>query len=365
MKRKKCIYFTQQTLYKNDGASNKVFAQKDAICRLGIECHLAYFGKTEGGWGLYLDGAVAVTEIKYQNLYNHLVNHIIQEGYDLMYVRYGGTAGPGYNRFLKTLSNHGVTIYLEIPSYPYDSESTHLTLKGKVKKWMERIYRNRWKGIVYRIITFSTDDEIYGIPTIRLSNAPSQVLPVRNVIHNGDTIRLLAVANLAFWHGYDRLIRGLGNYYKSKPIKKIIFTIVGNGNADYMHELQSLTEDLGLSEVVKFDGPKNSKELDEYFNQADLAIGCLGCHRKNIVQIKSLKNVEYAMRGIPMVYSEENTDFDDKPYVLKVPADESDIDVSKLMEFLKNFNLQPDKIHETVKDYTWENQLHKVFFEIK
>ena len=43
------------------------------------------------------------------------------------------------------------------------------------------------------------------------------------------TIVLLAVATLAKWHGYERVIKGLYNYYADGGERNIIFNIVGNG----------------------------------------------------------------------------------------------------------------------------------------
>ena len=74
-----------------------------------------------------------------------------------------------------------------------------------------------------------------------------------------------------------------------------------------------------------------------------------------------MKNVEYAMRGIPMVYSESNTDFDGRPYVLRVPADDTDIDVKLLCDFVKQLKMTPSEIHDSVSDFTWDNQMKKIF----
>lgn len=65
------------------------------------------------------------------------------------------------------------------------------------------------------------------------------------------------------------------------------------------------------------------------FNQCDFGIGSLGRHRSGIDKIKTLKNREYAARGIPFIYSETDEDFEQMPYVLKAPADESPIDIKK------------------------------------
>ena len=46
-----------------------------------------------------------------------------------------------------------------------------------------------------------------------------------------------------------------------------------------------------------------------------------------------MKNREYAARGIPFIYSETDSDFDNKPYVLKGPADESPTNIQDIIDF--------------------------------
>ena len=209
-------------------------------------------------------------------------------------------------------------------------------------------------------MTSSLFDEILRIPTVKISNAPAYKLPIKTM-QSKDGLHMIAVANLAFWHGYDRLIKGMANYYRKPHDKDVHFTIVGKGNLDIYNDLVCLVKENSLEDHISFLGQKNNSELDKYFDEANLAIGCLGCHRKNIYEVKSLKNVEYAMRGIPFIYSESNSDFDTRPYVLRVPADDSDIDISQLFDFVKRLKLSPLEIHDSVKDYTWGSQMKKVF----
>lgn len=357
----KCLYLTQQTIVKNDGASEKAVAQNEAINNLGIESKLAHVVKSSSGWELHVGGAVVANVERYKSLYQGLIEYIAVNQIRYIYIRYCVNAGAAFNRFLGMLARQGVTIFMEIPTYPYDGELKCTSVRRTIKKCVEWFFRNRWKGKVYRIVTSSTASEIFGIPTINISNAPAHVLPIKKPLSIDGRINMIAVANLAFWHGYDRLIRGLATYYQSKPIMKVYLTIAGVGNLSVYNELKDLAASLKLGDYVEFIGSRSNTELDPFFENAHLAVGCLGCHRKNIVEVKSLKNVEYAMRGIPMVYSEDNTDFDYMPYVFKVPAEDSDIDVKSLCDFVSGLQMTPSEIHETVRSFTWENQMRKVF----
>ena len=67
--------------------------------------------------------------------------------------------------------------------------------------------------------------------------------------------------------------------------------------------------------------------LHNLFDRCDMGIGSLGRHRSGIQHIKTLKNREYAARGIPFIYSETDTDFENRPYILKVPANEAPVNI--------------------------------------
>ena len=98
-----------------------------------------------------------------------------------------------------------------------------------------------------------------------------------------------------------------------------------------------------------------------------MAVGCLGCHRKKIKEISSLKNVEYAARGIPFIYSEINRDFDEMPYVKKEVPDDSPINICNLIDWRKNVSLQPIEIRNTiVNSLSWTSQMKRVteYFEL-
>ena len=73
-----------------------------------------------------------------------------------------------------------------------------------------------------------------------------------------------------------------------------------------------------------------------------------------------MKNREYASRGLPFIYSENDPDFDQQPYIIKAPADESPIDVQKIVDFMLSFRMQPNEIRKTVEHLSWKNQMQKV-----
>lgn len=97
------------------------------------------------------------------------------------------------------------------------------------------------------------------------------------------------------------------------------------------------------------------KELDDVFNQCQFAIGSLGRHRSGITVIKTLKNREYATRGIPFIYSEIDSDFEHQPYILKAPADESPVDIQKIVDFVHTHQWNPEDIRKTIRASAMED----------
>ena len=131
-----------------------------------------------------------------------------------------------------------------------------------------------------------------------------------------------------------------------------------------MHDFRSIIEHYRIEDKVIFHGKLFGAQLDEVFAQCHFAIGSLARHRSGITCIKTLKNREYAARGIPFIYSEEDSDFDHQPSVLKAPADESPIDVGGIVRFLSQQTIDPVAIRNSVASLSWKVQMQHVIEEL-
>lgn len=299
------------------------------------------------------------------SFYQPVLRTLREGGYDWLYFRYNLNATPFMIRFMAEVRKLGVRIVMEIPTFPYDGEFRDLPLMRRIAFETEKWSRKRFHRFVDKIVTFSDDREIFGVPCVNLSNAvdPEQI-PLRAVLPRHDYVRMTGVAILSFWHGYDRLIRGIAAYRAAHPQgREVRFDVVGGG--EIRDQLEQLARELGVADCVKFHGLLYGDELNRVFLDTDLCVGCLACHRKHIVEVKSLKNVEYAMRGIPMVYSEQNNDFDNRPYVLKATADESPVDVADLLRRFEKAERDPETIRRSVAHLSWEFQMKKLLEEMK
>ena len=148
---------------------------------------------------------------------------------------------------------------------------------------------------------------------------------------------------------------------------EVYFHIVGGVWHSEMHDdehapgFQELIEKYGIQDKVIFHGQLFGDELNEVFARCSFAVGSLARHRSGISDIKTLKNREYASRGLPFVYSENDSDFDHQPYVLKVPADESPVDVARIVAFERQLTMTPQQIRQTVEHLSWREQMRKIF----
>lgn len=361
----KVLFLTHLYLEESNGITKKIESQVEALRQNGLEVHFCYFSLEQGirFWSIndnHIDRIGTKKDIIFKTLagtyYNKIISYIKQEKIDYLYIRYRLNGSPFFNRFLNKVHRNNTKILMEIPTYPYDGENSQTQFIKRLPVYLEKHARANFHKYIERIITFSDDKEIFGIPTIRISNAIDiKRITLRDKKPNNSHLNMTGVANLNFWHGYDRLIAGLSEYYKTPKEKEVYFNIVGNGLIK--EELEELAHKKGVNKYVRFHGPKQNAELDKIFLDTDICIGCLACHRKNIKEVKSLKNVEYAARGIPFVYSENNNDFDKQPYVIKVPQDETPIDILNIIENFYRIRTSPEEIRESISNLTWEKQM--------
>ena len=250
-------------------------------------------------------------------------------------------------------------VLLEIPTYPYDREIVHgfreiLNLPLLLKD----IYnRNKLHKYIDRIITYTEDINIFGIPTIVVKNGIDfSTIPIRNISSNTSTISVIAVASISFWHGYDRFITGMGEYYKNNGKRNIVFHIVGIGAP--VSKYKKIVSNYNIERHIIFHGCKIGKDLDDIYDIAAVGIDTLGSHRKGLERSSSLKSREYAAKGLPIITSINIDIFDiDSPYIYIVPADDSNVDIADFIKFydsLYNGSQNAVEIAEDIRKRAFE-----------
>ena len=261
-----------------------------------------------------------------------------------------------FYKVLKTIKKckPSIVIFMELPTFPF-----HKEYRGIAKAMaLKSIYcENKLKSVVDRIITYSGDDEIWGIPTIRLSNSVDfKSIKIRDGKSLKDnTIRFTSVANFTYWHGLDRMIEGIANYHGKY---NIVLNVVGEGRE--VPNLKEKAKALNVEKQVIFHGFKTGSELSEIFDNTDIAVDSLGRHRSGVIYNSSLKGKEYAARGIPSI-SGVKTEFDNIPdfqYYFRVPADDTPVDIEAVVAFYEKVYIQSglsvEEISHSIREYTYQ-----------
>jgi len=357
------------------GISKKIHYQVKGLRENGHDVRLCYYDFAKNGHCCrFIDGEVIkdygtgkTAGLRQRFSYDCIYKYCIREKIDFVYARCFQNANPWLIHFFKKLKKAGIHAVTEIPTYPYDAEFVGFPLMTRLNLKIDQLFRRQLSAQMDAIVTFSDAKEIFGQRTINISNGVDfDSIPLHEPLTINHELHLIGVAEVHYWHGYDRLIAGLGEYYKNGGNRDVFFHIVGGVGPSEMYDsmhapgFHELIEKYQIQDKVIFHDQLFGDSLTAVFNQCQFAIGSLARHRSGITNIKTLKNREYAARGIPFVYSENDSDFDKQPYVLKVPADESPIDINKIIEFVDTHTMNPLDIRHTVEHLAWKNQMQRV-----
>ena len=375
----KILFLVYHGFSEVSGISKKIHYQVKGLRENGYEVHLCYYDFDANGHRCrYVDdkvikdyGTGALAGLRQRIDFNCIYGYCKDNGIQFVYARCFQNASPFLIRFFKKLKKLGIKAVTEIPTYPYDQEFDTFSRQERLGLKIDQMFRNRLYREQSAVVTFSDAETIFGQRTIRISNGVDfDSIPLHHFQPVDDALHFIGVAEVHLWHGYDRLIAGLGEYYKKADNpRNIIFHIVGGvdpydlyGEGDYKG-IQTRINQYGLQEHVIFHGQLFGQELDMVFNQSCFAIGSLARHRTGITCIKTLKNREYATRGIPFIYSEIDSDFEEMPYIIKAKPDESSIDVQQVVDFIESHRFDPAEIRKTVENLTWKIQMKRVVDE--
>lgn len=352
------------------GIRNKIKMQLEAFDNAGYEPIYILFDQ----YRIYIRECVGEkTLIKYgmtpHKLFDKLTEYIRQVNPEFIYLRYELIYKNWIDYFYRELGSLDIKTVCEFPTYPYDSEYDD----KDPRICTDRYYRQNLKNYFKISTNFEDIDEIMGIPSIPIRNGISTAVPLHSVRNNraAAEIHMLAVANLAWWHGYDRIIEGMNQYINIEKNSewKIYFHIVGEGPES--PRLQKMVEDYGLGENILFYGNIYDKDrLNAVFDGKDIGIGSIGMHRHTRSSRGSvIKTAEYCMRGLPFMIDYDDVSFDDNaPYILKVSRDENPVSMHEVIAFAGKYaNIQTA---QEMRDYatgnlTWDTYINKIIQSVQ
>lgn len=292
---------------------------------------------------------------------NEAINNWIDE-YNIKrtYIRYD-QSDIWFVDFLEQLKNKKVRSVLEFPTMPYDGQGP-----GSME---DKYYRKQLHNYIDCCTTYANFQTVFDIPCITLVNGVDIKDQKEKQCRKKDgTIVLLAVATHAQWHGYERVIQGMHDYYVSGGERNIVFNIVGNGGQ--IQYYKELVDDYQLYEHAIFHGQLKGTKLDDIYDNSDIAIGSLGFYKINLQSNAPIKLREYCARGIPFVYGYEDISFGENDYfAYRVSNDATPIDIRKVIEFYEKMYdgraLTKDMREYTRMHLTWNKILQPVIDYLK
>ena len=222
------------------GISKKIHYQVKGLRENGHDVRLCYYGFAINGHRCrYVDdtilsdyGVGAMAGFRQRTDYGCVYDYCIRESIEFVYARCYMNANPWLIRFFKKLRKARIHAVTEIPTYPYDEEFKNFSFKQRMELKIDQLFRDRLYKYMDAMVTFSDSEEIFGQRTIRISNGVDfDSIPLHELVTEHATasadIHLIGVAEVHIWHGYDRLIAGIGEYYKNDGKRNVVFHIVG------------------------------------------------------------------------------------------------------------------------------------------
>ena len=294
---------------------------------------------------------------KYSKIYKKTLQFVKANHIKVVYCRFADFSLEAYF-FFKKIKKGGGRVLLEIPTYPMKGQlmnGIHQSIKAKhYVQSLKQLYFVTigmlgvplFRYCIDRIVNNNGFERIWGLPVLMISNGVDvKAIPKRHHIYEDKkNIIIGAVANVAPWHGYDRVLTGLFEYYKEKPERVVSFELGGPGSE--VELLKNKANELNITNYVKFLGVLSGVELDAFFDRIDVGISLLGVHRSSGVRFDSLKSREYSARCLPFVTQSEEYIFKDKPFVIMAPSDESPLDINKVLDFYDKIVETPSLINE-------------------
>lgn len=258
--------------------------------------------------------------------------------YDYIYIRHDAFSRNGF-KALKTLYRHSHKIYLEIPTYYVPDR----TLKNYIKYY----YNQKLKKYVHRILVNSNEKNIFGIPTLRVTNGVEVGKIVPRCPTNDASIHVALVASISDYHGVNKIIKAVESYHGDR---KVVFHIAGDGPK--LNEYRQQVKEKNLEKEIRLYGKLTGTELEAVYNQCEIGISSLANKEIGVLFSSTLKSKEYLSKGLPVIADVMLDVFYENPrfffYELK-----EDFNIQELLAFYDSVyqNRDKQKIINEIRQY--------------
>ena len=337
---KRVDYFSLIDFMNSPGVANKLVNTVEAFNKSGYDANSYFFPlSVKGGLKMLVAASKSKADfiiIRYSLIFAPLLFFVI------CYLR---------------MSGKKVVVDVPTPRTVVAKETLHAKKKSilNIFKFVVLILSGSWVlWPANRVIQYSTDSTWFSFGLLSKTKKMGNGIIVENMPlseskwDGKQPIEIISVALIAYWHGYDRLIRAMHELEKIKP-NMFTLTIVGDG--EELEALKKLVLELKLSNI-RFTGMLDHNGLNKEFSKAHIGVSSLGLHRKGLYEAADLKTREYAARGLMILGAGEDIDFSDEiEFRLKVPCDET---IEPIIDALQGITLDTIVSKEKVRTFALE-----------
>lgn len=356
---KKLLYIALENINDSkNGVSKKIYMQCKAFSK---KYQVTFIGYGENEESILQSNNMMFKS--FTNKYNFIPSRFIYllkldkylkyNSFDICYIRY-----PYIDilllKVLGTLKDTNTKIFMEIASYPIIYPEVSIKNLFKYPLYIfDRLGLKKIHKYVYKIVSIGSPiSRLFGVDVINISNGSDiELVQAHTKPFDKSKIRILCLASMYFYQGFDRLLNGLSNYYHESQEIEILIEFVGDGPE--LVKYKNLAMKLNLDKYVNFHGELNSDEIDNLSNKIDLGCSILALHRSNLNYASPLKSKEYLARGIPFIYSYNEINFpEDFPFALKIEPSEKPVDFEQVLIFFKSLNTYENNVYKEMRDFT-------------
>jgi len=364
------------------GYKIKVYSQCKAFENIGQECYLLIL--KQDGLCLYkfenhkaeiikyykikgISKEIAKEQIACRKTFAEYIKKVTDEIMpDMVYIRRIIPLNPWIISTIKYIKREGINIAYEYPTYPWKSElflEKHYLIYLCDCFYYKRLIK--MVDMVPYIGDYKGDKDKF----IRTRNAVDiDFFNLKKSYPDKKSIDLISVSHAKPYHGHDRLIKGLYNYYHDtniEPKMDVRFHIVGT--VEKSLNLKKMTEGYDLQEKIIFHGFKTGADLDSVFDVADIGIDAIGKFRRKDCKTfsSSLKSREYMARGLPIIV-EKGIDFEvenkaDLDFVFRTDDNDTPVNINEIVAWFNRIKSTNEDIREFAKIFlSWEKEMGKV-----
>lgn len=323
---------------KSPGVAKKIDQTVNAANKIGIKSKKNLFKNTLKG-------------IK------EAISNLKNDESEIIIVRFSDLAFPFLFPLLVLKRIKGKKIIVDIPTPRKTAIKEIETLKiSRLKKGLRKSINylsGSWILLPANLIVqYSSEGRWFELgiskKTIKIGNGITidDSTPLSKSTWPSQTLNLIAVAQLADWHGYDRILRALSVATQKNLSYAINLTIVGDGEP--LQKLQELSKELKLSNV-RFTGRLTGADLDREFEGKHLGIASLGLYRIGLHEASVLKTREYIARGLCVIGTGRDPDFDENSPYRFLASNEDEIE--SLVKILCSFEKEKIPTPEEARAY--------------